>query len=64
MKTQRQATSLIVFKTAGNRRSNIHFGDTAISPLILSPFDKIILKVNEKYVTASEKNRKLLYIKV
>ena len=42
MKAQRQATSLIVFKTAGNRRFLIPFRHTAVSPLILSAFDKMI----------------------
>ena len=52
MKTQREATSLIVFKTAGNRRFHILFRDTAISPLILSPFDKMItFEVLKEYET-------------
>ena len=54
MKAQRQATSTKVFKTAGDRRFHITFRDTPISPLILSPFDKMItfedLKQTETFV--------------
>ena len=54
MKAQRQATSLMVFKTVGARRFHIIFRDTAISALIFSPFDKMItievLKQNETFV--------------
>ena len=54
MKAQRQATSLIVSKPAGDRRFHKTFRATAISLLILSPFDMMItfevLKQNETFV--------------
>ena len=54
MKAQMQATSLIVFKTAGNGRFHILFPDTATSALVLVPFNKMItledLKENETFV--------------
>ena len=42
MKTQMHATSFIVFKTAGNRGFHIPFRDTAISALVLVPFNKMM----------------------
>ena len=42
MKTQMQATSFIVSKTAGNGRFHILLRDTAISALVLVPFNKMI----------------------
>ena len=54
MKTQMQATSFIVSKTAGNGRFHILLRDTAISALVLVPFNGMItfeeLKESETFV--------------
>ena len=66
MKGQTQATSFTVFKTAGKRRFHKLFPDTAISALVLVPFNKMItledLRESETFVAVRKFKGKRVFL--